>query len=157
MENVQGLAPQGQRPKYSDEQMEAAVTLQGLREMLDADPSKVVHEDENGQQFTEQDYAASIVADRINNTPFFQERFNIGNGTGRRVVGFQPLKDEQMRDTMPPEEFARLPDRAFVPIIENSQGESTSTGPMTQRASSDMDDIVEYIEMDNLERMVSEA
>ncbi|MCK5608149.1 hypothetical protein KAR91_40080 [Candidatus Pacearchaeota archaeon] len=154
MKNIKGLA---KKPRYSEAQTEAATTLHGLKEMLAADPQKVVHEDEQGQQFTEQDYAASIVADRINSTPFYQKQFNIGGDTGRKVVGFQPLKDEQMRDTMSPEEFARLPDRAFVPIIENSQGKNTSTGPMTQRASSDMDDIVEYIDMDNLERMVSEA
>lgn len=139
---------------YRPEQIEAAITLQGFKEMLSADPQRVVHKDESGQEFTEQDHAASMIADRINNTPYYQEQFGIGGDTGRKVIGFQPLVDDGMIAEFGEEALKDYPRDAFVPIIQN--GKTQSTGPMTRGASSDPADEVEYITLSDLERLAAE-
>jgi len=151
---IKGLSTKGQRPKYDEGQLEAATTLEGLKQMLAADPAKVVHEDEEGQQFTEQDYAASLVADRINKTPFYQKEFNIGGDSGRKVIGFQPLVSQEMLDHFGEEKLQGLPRDAFVPIIQNEK--TKSTGPMTKRESADPDDEVQYITLSHLEQIAAE-
>jgi len=157
MQNISGIRAAGQQPQGypPPEQQEAAIILTGLREMQNADPEKIVYEDpESGQQFSERDYVASVVAARMNEIPMYQEKFGIGGTTGRKVVGFTPLINEENRERIPPEVAASLPKDALVPIIENIH--TKSTGPMTKRASTDQDDEVEYISLSNLARMAGE-
>jgi len=133
--------------------MEAAITLQAFKEMLAADDQAIIFTDDEGNEFTAQDEVASMLAARINETPFYQEQFNIGGNTGRKVIGFSPLVHEKNRESIPPDQLAQLPQDAYVPIIENSK--TNTIGPMTEGASTDTSDSVQYITLSNLEAIAN--
>jgi len=155
MKNVSGISVNPKPEGYSEDQQEAAITLNAFREVLTADNQKVAYADpESGNEFTEQDKLASILAARINETPYYQDRFNIGGGSGRKVVGFTSLVNDENRASLPPETLEALPQDAFVPIIENAH--TGTTGPATKNASAEKDDEVQYITLSNLEKMAGQ-
>jgi len=144
-------APANASAEYPEDKIEAAVMLQGFKDMLNANADKAVGKDNTGRDVTERDYLASILADRMNRMPIYQKEFGVGDGTGRKVVGFQHVSDPE---SLPDELKGRLPADAIIPMIRNDK--TQSYGPMTKRASADPDDEVMFITLSDLEQMAQE-
>jgi len=149
--DVDDVAPANASAEYAEDQMEAAIMLQGFNEMKGADPNEIVREGKDGERpLSKRDQIAAILADRINKIPFYQKNFGIGGDTGRKVIGFQEVDDP---DILEDGIRGRIPDDAIVPVIANEK--TNSIGPMTRRASADPDDIVEYLTMSKLAEMAN--
>jgi hypothetical protein len=147
--DVDDVAPANASAEYDEDQMEAAIMLQGFNEMKGSDPNEIVREGKDGERpLSKRDQVAAILADRINNIPFYQKNFGIGGDTGRKVIGFQEVDDP---DILEDGIRGRLPDDAIVPVIANAK--TKSIGPMTRRASADPDDIIEFFTMSQLANM----
>ena len=149
--DAEDLSPANASAEYAEDKMEAAIMLQGFNEMKGADSNKVIGKDKVGRKLTARDQIADMIADRINNTPYYQDNFGIGGDTGRTVIGFQEVGDP---DKLPKELKGLLPEDAIVPVIANDK--TKSIGPMTARASADPDDMVEFITMSQLADMAKQ-
>ena len=149
--DAEDLSPANASAEYAEDKMEAAIMLQGFNDMKGADSDKVIGKSKDGRELTARDQIADMIADRINNTPFYQDNFGIGGDSGRTVVGFQEVEDY---DKLPDDVKKALPRDAIIPMIANDK--TNSIGPMTARASADPDDMVEFITMSQLADMAKQ-
>jgi len=130
-----GLKPQTRSQKhiarspFQDGKQEAAILLHAYRDFNRAKTKQ------------EKDLSASLLALRMNETPYYQSQFGIGGDSGRKVIGFSnvPTKGGP----------------SFTPIIRNSK--TGTTGPMTKNASNDPQDEVLHLSIDQLTQYVRGA